>query len=258
MAESSSGVRVGAWEDQVWGNIKPVYDLGDRIYTHDITKAGTEPKIVCASMVIYDDSSSKYLALISLEAWDKLQTVKEKWIRKVGRIPKDEDPIFLTRFKDRRAFSKSGIRNKIIRLIVKSGVQKPLIEGQRNHEVPITHGMRKRWNKIMSEQKINGESQANLIRKERLFGHKMGVTKLDSSYFYSEIEESVPQYLQAMSEIMISEEYRARRDLQIIKNENQKLHQIVQEKDKALEMVEELKAKFARFEKYPQKDIPSN
>lgn len=258
LAESSSGVRVGAWENQTWGSIKPIYDVNDGTYSHDIAKAGMEPKISCASMVVYDETTSKYLSLISIEAWDKLQSVKEKWIRRMGREPSEEDPIFLSRFKDGRGFTKSGIRNKINGLVVKSGVQKPLIGGQRNHEVPMTHGMRKRWNKIMSEQKINGESQANLIRKERLFGHKMGVTKLDSSYFYSEIEESVPQYLQAMPDLMISEEYRARRDLQIVEKENLKLQKTIQEKDKALEMVEELKAKFARFEKYPQKDIHSN
>ncbi|MGB9003951.1 MAG: hypothetical protein WCC52_09120, partial [Nitrosotalea sp.] len=250
LAESSSGVRVGAWENQTWGSIKPIYDIGNGAYSHDITKVGSEPKIVCASMVVYDETSSKYLSLISVEAWDKLQSVKEKWIKRMGKEPRDEDPVFLTRFKDGRGFTKSGIRNKINGLIVKSGVQKPLTEGQRSHEVPMTHGMRKRWNKIMSEQKINGESQANLIRKERLFGHKMGVTKLDSSYFYSEIEESVPQYLQAMPELMISEEYRARRDLQIVQKDNLKLQQTIQEKDKALEMVEELKAKMERFERY--------
>lgn len=250
LAESSSGIRVGAWENQTWGSIKPVYDAGNGSYTHDITKAGIEPKIVCASMAVYDETSSKYLSIISIEAWDKLQSVKEKWTRRMRREPKDEDPIFLARFKDGRSFSHSGIRNKLNGLIVKSGVQKPLTEGQRNHEVPMTHGMRKRWNKIMSEQKINGESHANLIRKERLFGHKVGVTKLDASYFYSEIEESIPQYIHAMPDLMISEEYRTRRDLQILKDENQKLQQTIKEKDSALLMVEELKAKMDRMEKY--------
>ncbi|MDE1766374.1 MAG: hypothetical protein KGI27_08910 [Thaumarchaeota archaeon] len=250
LAESSSGIRVGAWEDQVWGNIRPIYDAGDGTYIHDVIKAGAKPKIVCASIVVYDETSSKYLSLISIEAWDKLQAVKEKWIRRRGREPRTDDPIFITRYKDGRAFSKIGIKNKLNKLILKSGVQKPLTEGQRNHEVPMTHGMRKRWNKIMSEQKINGESQANLIRKERLFGHKVGVTKLDNSYFYSEIEESIPQYLQAMRELMISDEYRNRRDLQILKDENQKLQQTIKEKDNALQMVEELKAKMERLEKY--------
>ena len=105
----------------------------------------------------------------------------------------------------------------------------------------------------MSEQRINGESQANLIRKERLFGHKIGVTKLDTSYFYNEIEESIPQYLQAMPDLMISEEYRARRDLQFIRDENKNLQQIIKEKDQALVIVEEIKAKMERFEKYDKK-----
>lgn len=253
LAESSSGIRVGGWENQVWGNIRPIYDIGNGIYTHDVTKLKTDSKIVCASMIVYNGTASKYLGLISIEAWDKLQSWKEIWARKTGHEPKPEDPVIISRFADGRPFSKHGIRNKMSKIIEKSKVQNPLTDGQRHHEVPMTHGMRKRWNKIMSEQKITGESQANLIRKERLFGHKIGVTKLDTSYFYSEIEESISQYLQAMSELMISEEYRARRDLQITQTENQKLLQTIQEKDKALEMIEELKAKFARFEKYPLK-----
>jgi hypothetical protein len=200
---------------------------------------------------VYNETNSKYLGLISIEAWDKLQAVKEQWTRRIRRDPRAEDPLILTRYKNNRCYSKRGIRNKINKLIEKSGVQKPL-KGERNHEVPMTHGMRKRWNKIMSEQKINDNSQANLIRKERLFGHKVGVTKLDRSYFFSEIEESVLQYLQAMPELMISEEYRARRDLQFIQDENKKLQQIIKEKDQALIIVEELKAKVLRLEKYSQ------
>jgi len=83
-------------------------------------------------------------------------------------------------------------------IIKRSKIQKSLKKDKRAYEVPATHGMRKRWNKIMSEQKINQDSHANLIRKERLFGHKIGVTTLDNSYFFSEIEESVSQYLLAM------------------------------------------------------------
>ena len=134
-------------------------------------------------------------------------------------------------------------------MVERSGIQKSLKKG-RNYEVPSTHGLRKRWNKIMSEQKINEDSHANLIRKERLMGHKMGVTKLDNSYFFSEIEESVPQYLRAMPELMISEEYRAKRELYLIQNENEKLQQTIQEKDQALVMLEELEAKVERLEKY--------
>ena len=139
-------------------------------------------------------------------------------------------------------------------IIKRSNIQKTLKKDIRAYEVPATHGMRKRWNKIMSEQKISQDSYANLIRKERLFGHKTGVTKSDNSYFFSEIEESVPQYLHAMPDLMISDEYRAKRELGLIQNENKKLQQTLQEKNYALEMVQELKAKFERFEKYEKKN----
>ena len=100
----------------------------------------------------------------------------------------------------------------------------------------------------MTELKINKDSQANLIRKERLFGHKTGVTKLDNSYFFSEIEEAVPQYLRAMPELMISEEYRARQYLQEVQEENQKLQRTIEEKDQALVMLDELTATVERLE----------
>jgi len=251
-AESSSGMRVGAWEEQVWGNIRPVYEIKPGEFSHDKSKAGKDTKIVCASMVFYNGTSSKYVGFISIEAWDKLQAVKIQWIRRMGTEPKPEDPIILSRYRDSRPFSKNGIRNKINKLIERSGIQKSL-KKERNYEVPTTHGMRKRWNKIMSELKINNDSHANLIRKERLFGHKIGVTKLDNSYFFSEIEEAVPQYLRAMPELMISEEYRAKWALQEAKEDNQKLQRTIEEKDQALVMLEEIKAKVERLETYDKK-----
>lgn len=254
LAESSSGIRVGAWENQVWGNIRPIYEISIGVYTHDASKINENSRIVCASMVVYNQTSSKYLGLISIEAWDKLQILKKQWIRNFGHEPRPEDQLILNRSK--KPFTRNGIRNKINKIIGRSGVQKSLKKEERNYEVPLTHGMRKRWNKIMSEQKINQDSQANLIRKERLFGHKTGVTKLDTSYFFSEIEESVSQYLQAMPELMISEEYRTKRELQFVQDENKHLQQTIKEKDDALTMLEELKAKFERFEKYQEKCIP--
>jgi hypothetical protein len=251
LAESSSGIRVGAWENQVWGNIRPIYEIGTGIYTHDVTKTNNNSRTVCASMVVYNGTSSKYLGLISIEAWDTLQTMKKQWTRNFGRTPKPEDQLILNRSK--QPFTRNGVRNKLNKVIWRSGVQKSMKKEERNYEVPLTHGMRKRWNKIMSEQKINQDSQANLIRKERLFGHKTGVTKLDNSYFFSEIEEAIPQYLQAMPELMISDEYRAKKELQFVQEENKQLQQTIKEKDNALSMLEELKMKFERFEKYQGK-----
>ena len=107
-------------------------------------------------------------------------------------------------------------------IIKRSKIQKTLKTAKRVYEVLATHGMRKRWNKVMSEQKINQDSYVNLIKKERLFGHKTSVTRSDNSYFFSEIEESVPQYLRAMPDLMISNKYRAKRELGLIQNENKR------------------------------------
>lgn len=157
LAESSSGMRIGGWKNQVWGNIRPIYEIEHGIYTHD--KSKSNGKIVCASMIVYNDTSSKHLV------WCQLKH----------------------------------------------------------------------------------DSHANLIWKERLFGHKIGVTNLDNSYFFSEIEESIPQYLVAISDLMFSDEYRTKHELELIQNENTKLQNVLKEKEQTLEMIE-LKAKFDRFE----------
>ncbi|MDH3385815.1 MAG: hypothetical protein OEL77_07370, partial [Nitrosopumilus sp.] len=60
LAESSSGMRVGGWESQTWGNINPIYEITIGQYTHDKSKS-KNGRIVCASMIVYNETSSKYL-----------------------------------------------------------------------------------------------------------------------------------------------------------------------------------------------------
>ncbi|MCV0410518.1 hypothetical protein [Nitrosopumilus sp.] len=74
LAESSSGIRVGSLYDQTWGNINPIYPAKNGTYTHDPEKA--TGNVVCASIIVYDGTSSRYPSLISLEAWDQLRIAK--------------------------------------------------------------------------------------------------------------------------------------------------------------------------------------
>ena len=251
LAESSSGMRVGDLESQKWSNINPIYASIEGEFTHDKSKSGG--KIICASMIVYEGTSSRYIELISIEAWEKLQTLREFWIMKMKKEPKPDDPIFIT--KTGELFKKGGIISKVTKIVEASGIQSPLTEGQRNHDVPMTHGMRKRWNKVMSEKNINGDSYGNLIRKERLFGHTISVTTLDNSYFHSTIKKSVSQYLEAMPDLMISNEFRQLKIVNEFQEKNKKLEEKLMEKDTALTVVRELQAKVERMTKYEKTSL---
>lgn len=249
LVESSSGMRVGGLQDLTWQCIQPIYPSTNGTYTHEKSKATGKP--VCASIVVYDGTSDRYVGLISIEAWKMLDAAKTYWKRKMRREPKPNDPVFIS--KHGRKFARNGIRNKIFKIIEDSGIRTPLLEGQRTREVPITHGMRKRWSKICTERQIHNDPFGHFIRQERLFGHKIAFSKNEQSYFASNIEEAVPQYLEAMPELMISPEFRQLKLIKTMTAENQKLLQSNQEKDSAITRVKELEAKFDRFEKYALK-----
>lgn len=247
MAISSCGARAGEWEQLRWGDITPVY-AENKQYSFQSNEFENS-KIVCASLIVYAGTKSEYRTLISIEAYEKLVAVREQWIKRMNREPTNDDYILLTRFNDNRPFGSSAIRHKIRKLVAKAGFRTKG-DTDRRYDCPSTHGFRKRYNKIMTERENKNESHANHIRKERLLGHKVAISSLEQSYFYNGILESVPQYLEAMPDLMITEEYRAKWQLEKEKQKTTQLERSLKEKETALEMVEELKAKVTRMEKY--------
>ncbi len=246
---SSSGIRVGGWNGIKWGHINPIYE-GNGKYAHS-SEHLMNPKIVCASMVVYAGTSDEYVTLISIEAYEKLQSLHKQWVKMMGQEPTNEDLILITKT-DNIPFTQSGIRNKISNLVRKSSLFDH-VKKERRYDVPYTHGFRKRYNKIMSEMQNKNESHANYIRKERLLGHKSALSKLEGNYFYSDVIESVPQYLEAMPELMITDEYRMKWELEIQRNANVKLEKTVNINQQLFNEMSELKAKITRMGRYIQK-----
>jgi len=96
LASSSGGLRVGAWNDQKWGNVFPIYKVNGE---YKIELADSEKgKVVCAAMTVYKGTTEEYTALMSIEAWEKLQEYKKIWTKKMSREPTDSDPLILERF----------------------------------------------------------------------------------------------------------------------------------------------------------------
>ena len=246
---SSCGSRSGELEELRWEQISPIYEC-DGKYSFEESENSI---IVCACVIVYAGTSSEYQTLISIEAWDKLQSLKKQWIQKTGRDPLGSDYVFLKSGTEILPFAKNGIQKKLTQVVRKSQVQIKL-DGERRFENPVTHAFRKRYNKIMTELENKNDSHGNHIRKERLMGHKSGISSLESNYFFSNILESVPQYLQAMPKLMISDEYRTKNLLELEQKKKTQLETEIQEKDNALEALKELKLKVERIQKYQKKE----
>ena len=246
---SSCGSRSGELEELRWEQISPIYEY-DGKYSFEESENSI---IVCACVIVYAGTSSEYQTLISIEAWDKLQSLKTQWIQKTGRDPLGSDYVFLKSGTEILPFAKNGIQKKLTQVVRKSQVQIKL-DGERRFENPVTHAFRKRYNKIMTELENKNDSHGNHIRKERLMGHKSGISSLESNYFFSNILESVPQYLQAMPKLMISDEYRTKNLLEQEQKKKTQLEIEIQEKDNALETLKELKLKVERIQKYQKKE----
>ena len=249
LASSSGGLRLGAWNGLRWADVFPIYHVEGK-YKIEL-KDGEQGNVVCAGMVIYKSTPEQYTALISLEAWKKLQEYKKVWTKKMSRLPTDSDHLMLDRTSKMSITSKT-VKGRMQKLLIKSGLRGPLTEGKRRHTVPATHGFRRYWDKVMMQTESTKGTLSALVIKERLLGH-YGLVKTDKNYFWTDVLEHVPEYLQAMSDLMISDKYRLKEKLEEIEIENQKLSQANYEKQLALGRLSELEAKVERMQKYQVK-----
>jgi hypothetical protein len=251
LASSSGGLRVGAWDNLTWDCFFPIYKIGSE-YKIELDK-NEEGTIVCGAMQVYRGTAEEYFALISIEAWEKLMIIRQQWIQKMKKSPQGSDPVILERFSDPKPLTSVAVRRRIENLLTKSQMRAPLTEGKRRYIVPTTHGFRRFWDKVMMNSQKKRGTLAALAIKERLMGHD-GIVRTDKNYFFTDILDSVPDYLDAMPELMISEEARLKKKLEDEKLTSQNLLKLNKEKDDALLIVRELEAKINRMTRYQRVD----
>lgn len=211
---SSSGIRLGAF-DFLWGDLKPVYHYDGKFLfeSYDVTESvEKEGRIVCAIIKVYGDAKESYFAFITPEAYDSVLEYRQTWIQKTGLEPRDDDPFFVrnVRVKNQKFVSLSewGLSSRILRLAKDAGLRNPLAQGKRRHNVPLMNGFRRFFNKSIKESDSRDSTLAQLIKKERMMGHKAGLIPLDANYFKTHVSELIEEYLQAVPNITISEELR--------------------------------------------------
>jgi len=246
LASCSGGLRVGAWENMKWECVFPVYQQNEE---YGVLPESADARIVCGAMIIYKGSKDEYIALISREAWDKLELYKKEWFDIMNREPKASDPLLLEKFKNPRPMTVNAIRERITKLIEKAKLQRHLVDGGRRYEVPATHGFRRFWDKVMMESARKSDKLSYLVKKERLLGHE-GLVRTDKNYYWTDVLDLVPDYLIAMPELTINDEQRFKDALEAEKLKVAGLKKSSNEKDEALTKMEELEAKIERMQKY--------
>lgn len=205
------GIRAGGFPLQ-WKYLHPIYEFDGRYLWQDDEVTETvarEGKIVAGLMRIYADTRDEYVAFITPECWEAIQLYREKWVQEVGREPKPNDPFFKQAGFIIRPLSKSGIYERIDRILRSAGYRKPLPKGVKRHEIPIFNGFRRFFNKANKKSFSKNSVLASLILKENMMGHE-GLIQLDKNYFKEHVSELIEEYLTSIPNLTISDEERQR------------------------------------------------
>lgn len=248
LAMSSGGFRVGSWDGVTWDCIIPIYEVNEKFVKQ--VKEGQQGTLVCAIIVVYRGSKEEYEGMISTEALDILCEYKKEWIETMGRIPKGNDPLLLSIANKRKVLTTTAIRKQINNIREKSGIITPLTEGNRRHEVPACNGLRRYFNTNYSSSEIKGHTLSILMNKEKLMGH-YGMVKTDKNYYHPLLQEIVSDYLQAVPNLVISDEQRMKHELeaQIIRAD--KIEKVENQNEILTKQVKEMEVMFRRFKMYP-------
>ena len=212
---ASSGIRAGAFDFR-WEHVRPIYKYDDKIlfYDEDITESVSRDGIIIAGMIqIYSGSNSEYISFITPECWETIEAYRKLWIKDTGREPKPTDPFFKKAGALVVPLGFSGIRKRVERILLESGIRKPLPKGQRRHITPSFNGFRRFFNKQNKKSLSKNSILASLILKEYQMGHT-GLIKLDQNYFREHVQELIEEYLGAVPNLTISNEARLRAENQ--------------------------------------------
>jgi hypothetical protein len=229
---ASSGIRAGGF-DLSWDDVRPVYKLGDRLSFEITESEESEAKVVCAVITVYKSTFDEYPGFITPEAYSAIQDYKKEWIQQVGKEPKSGDPLFKKDGVFARKLEPNAIRARIDDVLRKAGLRTPLVKGKRRHEVPAMNGFRRFFNKANKETISKDSPLAALIKKEFMMNHT-GLVKLDKNYYQSHIFELIEEYLNAVPNLTISDEERAKAENLALRKKNSELEM----KNKIIEQLE--------------------
>lgn len=218
LVAASSGIREGGLVLN-WDDVAPVYKVDDKLFLEIIESQSKNAEIVCAILTVYRKTNQAYPAFITPEAYKALMDYKTMWTKEIGREPKPNDPIFIQAGKPIRALSPEGTKQRVYRTVENAGLRPPMVAGKRRHDVPIMNGFRRFFNKINKESISKDSPLSALIKKEYMMDH-VGLVSLDRNYFKTHVMELVEEYLNAVPNLTISNEERAKIKIATLETQN--------------------------------------
>lgn len=160
-----------------------------------------------------------------------------------------------------RKLGPDAVRARIDDVLKRSGMRTSLVKGKRRHEVPAMNGFRRFFNKANKETLSRDSPLAALIKKEFMMNHT-GLVKLDRNYYQAHIFELIEEYLNAVPNLTISDEERAKAENLTLKRNNSELEiknkiieQLQQEQIKMKEDLEKVKKRNEVAETHEKKSI---
>lgn len=235
---ASSGMRVGGFEGMRWGDLMPMYAKKD------------DTTIVAARLIVYRDTAEEYVTFVSPECYDTL--LKYKAMREnIGEQISDSSPLLRDSWdtnlyrKDKRKDPRvpAPLASKTISNMMGKFLKKINMRNKNQHirsaghEFKQVHGFRKYF-------KTNAERTMKTIDVEKLMGHA-------ENYYKPPVEYLLEQYVQAVPNLIISEEAELKRTIKTqmeigdkkvgeIERENTNLHERIANLENSYSTVREI------------------
>lgn len=187
----------------------------------------------CYAVKVYDESREGYFAFLTPEARKAIDRYLNG--RKLqGEKLDDETPLFTTlgcKWNTKSQHLTDDNMKEIVRKIIK-GAQITRKKIGNRYDKSLIYMFRKRFNTIL---KLNNHVNSNIA--EKLMAHKKG---LDGTYLQPTLEECYREFVKAIPELTISDEFRLQLENALLKNESQKLpdRNIIKRLEKRIEDLE--------------------
>lgn len=235
---ASSGVRVGALNHLDWGDLEPVYRVGDRLTLDHGEESG---ELACAALKVYRGSSEAYTTFVTPEAFAALQEYGREWSEHAGRPAGPKDPMFISTRGVPVRVGYQTIHWRLSGVVRKSGLRDAGKEDRR-YAVPLMNGFRRFYNKTCKEALSDDSTLGSLIKKEYMMGHR-GLTSLDENYFKTDMLELAAEYVLAVPDLTIDDADRLRLSNRMISDN---LRRSEGEKDEKMARMEKEMARLKR------------
>lgn len=212
---ASTGARVGVFDYDL--SMKRLRDMEDG----------------CKAVLIYAGEPDEYWTFLTPEAASALEEYFEKR-RKDGEIFNPDTPIFTHAYPRQRKrglpIKRGSVISIIVRTVQRAGIERKRVN--RNFDIQIDHGFRKRFNTIL---KLENEVNSNIA--EKIMGHSVSIP-LDNTYFTPTLDRIFAEFKKAIQELTIDPTIRQKA---LIAKQKEEISELQKERLKSEQLEDRIK-----------------